>query len=73
MELVALIGAFSAGLIALISSIFVNIRHSRCTKLKCCGCECTREIMTLDEQKLETENKNETVVLEANPLAAAMV
>jgi hypothetical protein len=69
MELVALIGALSAGLIALISSIFVNIRHSRCTKLKCCGCECTREIMTLDELKLE-QKSNE--ITQANSLATTI-
>lgn len=75
--LVMLVGAISAGLVALISSIFVNIRHSRCTQLKCCGCECNREIMSLDELKVEQNNnggnndiiKPEQVVLQANPLA----
>ena len=59
MEILAITGAISASLIALISSIFVNVRHSRCTHIKCCGCECKRDVMSLQEIQAET-NRNDT-------------
>jgi hypothetical protein len=38
--------------------IAFNLRRSRCTHLECCGAECDRELMTLEEQKNDKLQKN---------------
>lgn len=49
LEIITIAGGISAALIALISSVFMNIRHSRCTSIDCCGVHCKRDVMTLEE------------------------
>ena len=49
LEIITIAGGISAALIALISSVFMNIRHSRCTSIECCGVHCKRDVMTLEE------------------------
>jgi len=34
-----------------------NLRRSRCTHLECCGVECDRSVMTLEEQRLDKLQK----------------
>ena len=49
LEIITIVGGISAALIALISSVFMNIRHSRCTSIDCCGVHCKRDVITLEE------------------------
>ena len=55
LEIVTIVGGVSAAFIAIVSSVFMNIRHSRCTHIDCCGIQCKRSVMTLDE--IERDNK----------------
>jgi hypothetical protein len=34
-----------------------NLRRSRCTHSSCCGAECDRKLMTLEEQRLDNLKK----------------
>jgi len=34
-----------------------NLRRSRCTHSECCGAECDRSIMTLEEQRMDKIQK----------------
>jgi len=34
-----------------------NLRRSRCTHSECCGAECDRSIMTLEEQRIDKLQK----------------
>jgi len=34
-----------------------NLRRSRCTHWQCCGAECDRELMTLEEQRMDKLQK----------------
>lgn len=58
LEIVTIAGGISAALIAVISSIFMNIRHSRCTSIDCCGIHCERNVMTLEEINKEKQYNN---------------
>jgi hypothetical protein len=55
LEMVTMVGGVSAALIAVISSVFMNIRHSRCTSIDCCGVHCKRDVMTLDDMDKDTK------------------
>ena len=48
-SIVAVIAVSMTGITALLQTLFHNMAQSRCVKLKCCGCECTRDVMTAEE------------------------
>jgi len=58
--------SFLLGVIAafggIITIVFASVRKSRCTSLRCCGMQCTRDVMSeqavLNEIKVENENNN---------------
>ena len=58
LDIAAVASLISAACIAVISSVFMNIRHSRCSHIKCCGCECKRDVMTLQEIQAEALGNN---------------
>jgi hypothetical protein len=39
----------SASLTLIVTTCCYNIRRLRCTHIKCCGAECTRDLMSLEE------------------------
>jgi hypothetical protein len=53
-EVIAAIGSL---LILCIPLTAWNLRRSRCTHSECCGAECDRELMTLEEQKIDKLQK----------------
>jgi hypothetical protein len=53
-EIIATIGGVVMMLVPLIAW---NLRRSRCTHINCCGAECDRQLMSLEEQRLDTLNK----------------
>ena len=55
--IVAIISVSFAGISGLTQVIFHNMIQSRCLKLSCCGCFCTRDPMDKDE--LEVVNKDD--------------
>ena len=44
-----------------ISTIFWECRHSRCTSIKCCGCELQRKLMTQESMKLDERPERPTM------------
>jgi ferredoxin len=53
-EVIAVIGSILMMCIPIVSW---NLRRSRCTHLECCGAECDRSIMTLEEQRIDKVQK----------------
>jgi hypothetical protein len=52
--MLALIAGFSGAFVTIMTAMFANIRHSRCSHVKCCGIvECRRDVMTLEELEAE--------------------
>ena len=47
LSMIGVIGACAAGLC-------VYMIKSRCTKIKCCGSECERDVLALDPAEIET-------------------
>lgn len=70
-DLLALIGAIAVSSMALVSSVFMNVRHSRCTSIDCCGVHCTRQVMTSEEMQKDRENNNNFLEMMKNPMANA--
>jgi len=56
-SIVAIIAVSTTGLTGLVQTLFHNMAQSRCVRLKCCGCECIRDVM--DAEELEIVNRNE--------------
>jgi hypothetical protein len=48
----------SSVLMVLIPILAWNLRRSRCTHSECWGGACDRQLMTLEEQKIDTLQKN---------------
>ena len=38
------LGVFIGTLGSVITGILIALQHSKCKKIKCCGCECDREV-----------------------------
>ena len=53
----AVVLACFGGLSMVVSVLFYNMRRSRCTKCKGCGCEIERQNMNQDELKADEINK----------------
>jgi len=53
-ELILTIGGIVMTFVPLVAW---NLRRSRCTHFECCGAECDRIIMSLEEQRLDKLKK----------------
>ncbi len=42
------LGVFIGTLGSVITGILIALQHSRCKKIKCCGCECDRDLKAED-------------------------
>lgn len=58
-SIVAIIAVSLTGASGIIQTLFHNMAMSRCIKLKCCGMECTRDVLDKDELELMTKNPND--------------
>ena len=58
------LGVFIGTLGSVITGILIALQHSKCKKIKCCGCECDRDVER--ENAAEEANANERPAAEAN-------
>lgn len=56
------LGVFIGTLGSVITGILIALQHSKCKKIKCCGCECDRDV----ERENAEEADNERPAAEAN-------
>lgn len=57
------LGVFIGTLGSVITGILIALQHSKCKKIKCCGCECDRDLTAEEPEQQQEGNRP---VAEAN-------
>ena len=51
------LGVFIGTLGSVVTGILVVLQHSKCKRIKCCGCECERDLTEITDLKKEETKK----------------
>ena len=61
------LGVFIGTLGSVVTGILVVLQHSKCKRIKCCGCECERDLTEIKKEEIKklTQGKKKPTPVES--------